>query len=133
MLQAIVTRGNRNESKMIGPLVGSVVQRENRWPTRLAGDKGYSSDKIRLWLMKRKVRDVIPMRKTEHMKDRDRWPRLIKAAYRRRNVMERCVGKLKEFRRIATRYEKLAESFIGMVNVACIVLFLRLLDSCFRA
>jgi transposase len=129
LLQAIVTRGNRNESRIIGPLVGSVVQREKRWPTRLCGDKGYSSDQIRQWLISRKVRDVIPMRSTEHVKDRDRWPRLIKAAYRRRNVVERCVGKLKEFRRIATRYEKLAESFIAMVNVASIVLYLRLLHS----
>jgi transposase len=129
VLQVIVTRGNRNECKLIGPLVGSTVQNQNRWPTRLAGDKGYSSDKIRLWLMSRKVRAVIPMRDTEHVKDRDQWPRLIKAAYRRRNVVERCIAKLKEFRRIATRYEKLAESFVGMVNLACIVLYLRLLDS----
>jgi transposase len=38
------------------------------------------------------------------------------------------IGKLKEFRRVATRYEKLAESFLGMINVACIVLYLRQLS-----
>ena len=59
--------------------------------------------------MSRNVRPVIPMRDNEHVKDRDRWPRLIKAAYRRRFVVERCVAKLKVFRRFASRYEKLIE------------------------
>ena len=131
MLQVIVTRGNRNECPIIGPLVGStLVNTGGHWPKRIAGDKGYSSDKIRLWLKARKVEAVIPMRENEHVKDREQWqPKLNKRAYKKRNVVERCIAKLKEFRRIATRYEKLASSFMGMVNLACIVLFLRLLDS----
>jgi transposase len=77
-----------------------------------------------------RIKPVIAMRDNEHVHDRQRrWGRFDKRAYKGRNVIERCVGRLKEFRRIATRYEKLAESFIAMVNVACIVLYLRLLDS----
>jgi transposase len=68
------------------------------------------------------------MRDNEHVGDRDRWGKFDKAAYKGRNVVERCIAKLKEFRRVATRYEKLAESFAGMVNLACVVLYLRLLD-----
>ena len=130
VLQVVLTRGNRNECKVVGTLVGSAVMNlGGRWPTRLAADKGYSSDKVRRWLASRRVRAVIPMRENEHVRDRDAWPRLIRAAYRRRNVVERTIGKLKEFRRVATRYDKLASSYLAFLNVACIMLYLRLLDS----
>jgi transposase len=131
VLQVIVTRGNRNECPVVGPLVGStLLNTGGRWPKRIAGDKGYSSDKIRLWLKGRGVEAVIPMRDNEHVNDRKQWqPTFNKRAYKKRNVVERAIAKLKEFRRIATRYDKLASSFAGMINVGCIVLFLRLLNS----
>jgi transposase len=130
VLQVIVTRGNRNECPVLGPLLGSAVANNHgRRPDKLAGDKGYSSDGIREGLVRCGIQPVIPMRDNEHVNDRDRWGKFDKAAYRRRNVVERCIAKLKEFRRVATRYEKLAESFVGMVNLAVIVLYLRLLDS----
>ena len=47
-----------------------------------------------------------------------RRPRFDSAAYRGRNVVERCIGWLKENRRLATRFEKLAENFLAMVRVA---------------
>jgi transposase len=47
------------------------------------------------------------------------------AAYRRRNLIERLVDRLKRFRRIATRYEKLAVNFLAMLTVAAIRLWLR--------
>lgn len=134
VLQVLLTRGNRNECKAVGPLVGSAVMNlGGRWPKRLAGDKGYSSDKVRRWLASRRVRAVIPMRDTEHVNDRDAWPRFDKRAYRKRNVVERCIAKFKEFRRVATRYDKLAGSYLAFVTVASIVLYLRLLDSSDRA
>ena len=129
VLQVIVTRGNRNECPILGPLFGSAVARHRRRPKRLAGDKGYSSDAIRDGLVACGIKPVIPMRDNEHVDDRDRWGTFDKRAYRKRNVVERCIAKLKEFRRVATRYEKLAEAFVGMVNLAVIVLYLRLLDS----
>ena len=128
VLQVIVTRGNRNECPVLGPLLGSAVANTGRRPGKLAGDKGYSSDKIRDGLVACGIEPVIPMRDTEHVGDRDRWGTFDKAAYRGRNVVERAIAKLKEFRRVATRYEKLAESFAGMVSLACVVLYLRLLD-----
>ena len=108
---------------MVGPLVGGAVRNHGRWPVRLAADKGYSSDKVREWLKNRGVEAVIPMRCNEHEKDR---PAFNAEAYRGRNVVERCVAKLKEFRRIATRYDKLASAYLGMLTVAAIVLYLRL-------
>ena len=128
VLQVIVTRGNRNECPLLGPLLGSAVRNHRRRPARLAADKGYSADAIRDGLVGCGIEPVIPMRDNEHVNDRDRWGVFDKAAYRRRNVVERCIAKLKEFRRVATRYEKLAESFVGMINVAVIVLYLRQLS-----
>jgi transposase len=44
--------------------------------------------------------------------------------YRERNVVERLVGKLKEYRRVATRYDKLAASYLAFVQLAAIRLWL---------
>lgn len=88
-------------------------------PDRVAGDKGYSGRKIRRDLRKRGIGIVIPRQKLER-----RRGRFDKAAYRKRNVVERLVNRLKQFRRIATRYEKRAVNFLGMLTVAAIVLWL---------
>ena len=128
VLQVVLTRGNRNECPVLGPLLGSAAANLARRPVRLCGDKGYSSDRIRDGLVACGIEPVIPMRDNEHVNDRGRWGEFDKAAYRKRNVVERAIAKLKEFRRVATRYEKLAESFVGMVNLAVIVLYLRQLS-----
>ena len=46
--------------------------------------------------------------------------RFARRLYRRRNVIERCIGWLKECRRVATRYEKLAVSYLAMLKVAMV-------------
>jgi transposase len=114
---------------VLGPLLASALANNpGRRPEQLCGDKGYSSDRIRDGLVACGIEPVIPMRANEHVHDRDRWGKFDKAAYGKRNVVERAIAKLKEFRRVATRYEKLAESFVGMVNLAVIVLYLRQLS-----
>jgi transposase len=129
VLQVIATRGNRNEVPLLGPLLASVSRREGRLPGALAADKGYSADRIRERLLELGVRPVIPMRDSEHVGEKDKFGAFDKVAYRGRNVVERAVAKLKEFRRVATRYEKLASAYCAMLSVANIVLYLRLLDS----
>ena len=127
VLQVVLTRGNRNECPIIGPLLASVVRRENgRRPKRLVADRAYSADRIRSGLRSLGIEPVIPMRCHEHVHDR---PKFNKRAYRGRNVVERAVGKLKEFRRIATRYEKLASAYLAMLSLASIMLYLRVLES----
>lgn len=63
-----------------------------------------------------------------HGRKRGRPPKLDHAAYRRRNVVERCIGWLKICRRIATRSEKLAVHFLAMVKLAMIQRRLRVID-----
>jgi transposase len=71
---------------------------------------------------------VIPTRKDQRPN-----PRFDRAAYRQRNIIERVVGWLKEQRRLATRFEKLAVNFHAMVKLAMIQRCLRLLHSSNRA
>src|SRR5699024_10707497 len=84
-------------------------------PRRLAGDKGYSPRRIRSYLRRRGMKAVIPTRK-----DQRRNPKLDAEAYRRRNIVERCILWLKENGRLATRFEKLAVNFLAMVKLAMI-------------
>jgi transposase len=123
---AVLTRGNRNECPTFAPLMASVtlIRRRRRMPRKLAADKGYASGAIRRWLRHRRVEAVIPLRGNEYRKGPA--PPFDAAAYRRRNVVERCVGRLKEMRRVGTRYEKLATNFMAMLTLAMIVLYLRL-------
>ncbi len=119
---ALVTAGQAHESKHFEALMDTVRIRRRRRPNAVAGDKGYSYPRIRAWLARRSIRAVIPTRS-----DQPRV-RFSQRLYRRRNVVERCIGWLKCCRRIATRYEKLASHFLAMVKLAMIQRCLRLLD-----
>ena len=100
--------------------------RKRGWPRQLAGDRAYNAQRIRDWLLRRRIEPVIPRRSGPQ---RQELPRpLNRDAYRRRNVVERCVNWLKENRRIATRYDKHAGAFMAFVTLAIIQRYLRLLD-----
>lgn len=96
------------------------------WPTQTAGDKGYSYPRIRKWLDRRTIEAVIPQRSDQIEQDGDLG--LNKKAYKKRSVVERCVGWLKECRRLVTRFDKLAVNFLAFVKLAFIDRYLRLLD-----
>ena len=63
---------------------------------------------------------MIPHRKKRDGTYPERAARFDKEQYKRRNVVERLIGRLKEYRRIATRYDKLAESFRAFVLIGFI-------------
>jgi transposase len=118
-LAVTLSPGQRHESlwfecTMDAVKIPSRRGRPRQRPHRLGADKGYSFPRIRRWLRQRRIGAVIPTRKNQ----RDR--RLDRAAYRERNVVERCVCVLKEARRVGTRYEKLARNYLGMVTLAMI-------------
>jgi transposase len=96
-------------------------------PAAMAGDKGYSYRRVRDWLRCHAIRAVIPRRKDQRPDD-GRY-HFDRSAYRRRCTIEQCTGWLKECRRIATRFEKLAVNFLAMVHLAMIERYLRLLFS----
>ena len=96
------------------------IGRPRSYPDKYAGDRGYSNRRIRCWLKRRGIGDVIPRKRNE--------PKNLyfnKRAYKRRNIVEQCIGWLKESRRIATRYEKLAVHYLGMVKLGMILQYLQ--------
>ena len=124
-LVLLITAGQRHEQTAFEPLMtqGAVKRRgagrPRLRPRRVVGDKGYSSKRIRSYLRQRGSGVVIPRRKDER-----RRGRFDKAAYRQRNVVERLIARLKQFRRVATRYEKRAANYRGMLTLAAIMLWL---------
>jgi transposase len=83
-------------------------------------DKGYDSQAVVAAVQSRGAEAVIPSlrnRKQQRQIDRER--------YKDRNVAERFWSKVKQFRRVATRYEKTARNFLAFVHVASIMVLLR--------
>lgn len=118
-----VSPGQRHESTCFESTMGAV---RLDWPPRISGDKGYSYPRIRTWLQEHRIEDIIPMRSDQMI---NAMPRNFdRETYRRRNVIERAIGWLKECRRIATRFEKLAVNFLAMLKIAIVERYLRLMD-----
>jgi transposase len=120
----LITAGQRHEQSVFEALMETAaIKRAGRGrprirPDRVVGDKGYSSRSIRRYLRRRGIGAVIPRQK------RERRTRFDKGAYRQRHLVERLVNRLKGFRRIATRYEKRAVHYLGMLTIAAIALWL---------
>ena len=93
---------------------------ENK-PTALSGDRAYNAERIRTWLEDQGIEDVIPVKKNEEPREN-----FDQEKYKQRNVVERGIGRLKEYRRIATRYEKRAWNFLAMIHLAMIRIFANL-------
>ena len=86
----------------------------------LIADKAYDANSLRQLLAKRRAKAVIPSTTS-----RRRSIPYNKAVYRQRNVIERMFARLKDFRRVATRYDKLARNFLaGALIVATVVWWL---------
>lgn len=119
-----MTAGQAHESAVFESLMASVDTPSSPW--MVAGDKGYSYPRVRDWLRERGIIDVIPQRSDQRKREPKRA--FSKSVYRGRNVVERCVGWLKENRRVATRYDKCAVNFMAFVTLAFIRRYLRILD-----
>lgn len=86
----------------------------------MLADKAYDADRIR---------ELIQDRGATPKRNR-RWkPCFSKRLYRERNLVERFFSKLKHFRRVATRYDKLAANFLAMIQLASMRLWLRAYES----
>lgn len=95
------------------------------WPVAVGGDKGYRAEWIDEYLLDLGITPVIPSKANE---DREaRQCEFDRELYRQRNIVERAIGWLKEFRRVFSRYEKSAKNFGGMIRIAFIQRFMRTL------
>lgn len=95
------------------------------WPVAVGGDKGYRAEWIDEYLLELGITPVIPSKENEEREARA--VEFDRELYRRRNIVERAIGWLKEFRRVFSRYEKTAKNFGGMIRLAFIQRYMRLL------
>lgn len=122
----LVSAGQRHEAVMFEPLMeqGALKRpgpgRPRIRPVRVAADKGYTGRPIRSYLRRRGIKAVIPRRANESRQG----TRFDRQAYRQRNQVERTLNRLKQYRRIATRYEKRAENYLAMLTIAAVMLWL---------
>lgn len=87
-------------------------------PARLLADKGYDANSLRKRLAASNTEAVIPSTKS-----RKRPIPYDAEAHVARNLIERSFGRLKDWRRIATRYDKLAVNFASAVAIAAVILW----------
>jgi transposase len=127
-MTVILTPGQRHETKVFEQLLetGAVKRRgpgrPKCRPHRIIGDKGYSSRRIRRYARQHGIRITIPRKQHEcHTGPFNR------ALYRLRNRIERLINRCKQFRRLATRYEKRAVYYQAMWLIAATILWLRVL------
>ena len=117
-LSVVAGPGQEHDLRQVEPALRQAMSRAGR-PRRVLGDKAYSAAWLRGWLLRR-GRPVIPTR-SDQRPDRH----FSRSVYRRRNVVERLVGWLKESRRVATRYDKLLEVYLAFVELAFLRRLLR--------
>jgi transposase len=108
-----LTAGQENDSPWAIPLLTDLEFKA------LLADKGYDTDQIREFLELRGANACIPPkanRKIQYEYD--------KHLYKERNLVERFFQKIKQFRRLATRYEKTSQNFLAMLTLVSTVIWL---------
>ncbi|SOB88782.1 Transposase DDE domain-containing protein [Streptomyces sp. 1331.2] len=105
------------------------VGRPRTRPIMVLADRAYSSRAIREHLRRRKIRAVIPQPSDQIANRRrkgrlgGRPPAFDREAYKQRNTVERCINRLKNWRGLATRYEKTATVFTAGLHIAGIFIW----------
>jgi transposase len=130
----VITPGQRHDSTQLEPVLDGIRVprpggrgRPRTRPNRLIADKGYSYPRCRRLLRARQIAHTIPERRDQRARRAARRGRPLafdKIVYARRNVVERCINRLKQWRGLATRYEKRAANYRAMVVIASIVIWL---------
>ncbi|UYM26228.1 IS5 family transposase [Streptomyces albus] len=134
-LAFILTSGNTNDCTQFTAVMEAIrvprigPGRPRVRPDHVLGDKGYSSKAIRAWLRRRGITHTIPER-ADQIRNRARRgslggppPTVDREIYKHRNVVERCFSRLKQWRGIATRYDKTAESYQAAITLAALLMW----------
>jgi transposase len=113
LLSLLLSDGSAHDCPLAQPLIslGKVAK-------RLLGDKAYDSTELRQWLRERGTKCVIPNRS-----NRKQPYSFSKKAYRERHRIENAFCRLKDFRRIATRYDRLARNFLASVYLVATIVW----------
>lgn len=133
----LTSPGQHGDSPRFIPLMDAVriqrrgLGRPRSRPGRAMADKAYSSAGNRAYLRQHRIKAVIPVKEDQkaHRRNRGRSggrpPVFDDGWYKKRNTVERCFSKLKQFRAVATRYDKRERIYQGTIDVASISIWLR--------
>jgi transposase len=133
-LSLVLTAGQVHDSTQLAPVLDAIAVprpqgrgRPRNRPDHLLADKGYSYPRCRRLLRRRGIPHTIPER-TDQAARRRRRPgrplRLDALRYRGRNVVERCIHQLKQWRGVATRYDKRALNYRATVTIVALMIWL---------
>jgi len=117
-LRLTITPGQANDMPQAQWLI------EGFRPSHVIADRGYDSGALINAIRAAGAEPVIP----PHPRRRDQRP-YNQDIYRQRNVIERCFSRLKQFRRLATRYDRRASFFLAFVHLAASTLWMPNVDS----
>ncbi len=130
----VLTAGQRHDSTQLEAVLDGIRVprprgrgRPRKRPAHLIGDKGYSYERCRQALRRRGIPHTIPERQDQRDRRAQRPGRPLpfdKERYRRRNVVERCINRLKQWRGLATRFEKRAANYRALVVIAALMIWL---------
>jgi transposase len=113
LLSLILTGGQAHDCPVAERLI-----RRTKAAKKLLADKAYDSDALRQWLKARGTKAVIP-----NKVNRKRRFSFDKTAYRARHLVENAICRLKDFRRVATRYDKLARNYLASVCLVATIVW----------
>ncbi|WP_456302375.1 IS5 family transposase [Streptomyces albogriseolus] len=133
-LSFTVTAGTRNDCTQAETVIdkirvaGTGPGRPRVRPERVVADKGYSARTFRAYLRRRGIKATIPERVDQlagRRRRRERPCGFDRTVYRRRNVVERCFNRLKQWRGIATRYDKQPDRYLAAITLASTLIWLQ--------
>lgn len=132
-MSIVLTPGQRHDCTQLEAVLDGIhvprpgPGRPRQRPDHLLADKGYSYPTCRAALRRRGIRHTIPERRDQRARRQARPGRPLgfdAVIYRGRNVVERCINRLKQWRAVATRYDKRALNYRAMVVIAALMLWL---------
>lgn len=127
-----MTGGHRHDAPLLPLLLNTIrIASGKTWksrPNQVTADKAYSGKPTRKYLRSRGIKPVIPIKKQPSNTKKAKKgppPNFDEQIYKERNVIERLINHLKECRRFATRFDKLAHNFLALVQLAFVRIILK--------
>lgn len=125
---ALLTGGQAGDNPMLAPLVEALREAGHDLDFRLLADKAYSHPSTRTFLRLSKIKNTIPERRDQIARRKakgsqgGRPPGFDADTYKLRNTVERSFSRFKQWRGLATRYDKYAVTYLGGVLLGMVIL-----------